>query len=115
MMGRICVGRSAIMNVRMRVLGLGLLVALPFTSGVCHAKAKTQRIEVSRAQHLIASIEGATAEQFTLWSGPGTMVTTADDPTLMTISDGDFADWKGGAVEVPRGARTYEVSFFCRA
>src|SRR5688572_2135029 len=103
------------MSVWVRVLVLGLLLTLPLMSGVCLAKARTERIEVSRAKELVARIEGATAGQFTIWSGPGTMVTTADDPARMGVSEGDFADWKGGAVEAPRPARTYDVSFFCMA
>jgi hypothetical protein len=98
----------------MRMLGLGLLLALPF-AGACVAKSETERIEVSRGKMQVASIDGAAAERITIWSGPGTRMTLADGTSHMTVTPGDFADWKGGAVNAPPGQPVYSVSFFCKA
>ncbi len=98
----------------MRMLGLGLLVALPF-AGDCLAKSKTERIEVSRDEVAVATIVGDPAERITIWSGPGTKMTLADGTGHMTVTEQDFADWKAGAVEAPRERPVYSVSFFCKA
>ena len=98
----------------MRMLGLGLLMALPI-AGDCLAKSKTERIEVSRDKVAVATIEGSHAERITIWSGPGTKVALADGASRMTVTEQDFADWKSGAVEVPREQPVYSVSFFCKA
>ncbi len=98
----------------MRMLGLGLLVALPFASD-CLAKSKTERIEVSRDKVAVATIEGGPAERITIWSGPGTKMMLADGTSHMTVTRHDFADWRSGAVEAPRDRPVYSVSFFCKA
>lgn len=98
----------------MRSLGLGLLLALPFVAGVCHAKSKTERIEVMRGKTRLLSIDGAIAGQFTIWNGPGVEMTTADGSRRAPASDRDFADWSAGA-EAPQGLPIFKVNFYCEA
>jgi hypothetical protein len=99
----------------MRTLSLGLLLALPFAAGICQAKSKTDRIEVSRGKSPLVSIAGAAAERITIWSGPGSTMTTADGRSSTPISYRDFVDWAAGAVEAPSGRPVFNVSFFCKA
>jgi hypothetical protein len=96
------------------MVGLGLLVSLPF-AGDCLAKSRTERIEVSRDKVAVATIDGSPAERITIWSGPGTRMTLADGTSHMTVTEQDFADWKGGAVDAPRDRPVYSIKFFCKA
>jgi hypothetical protein len=99
----------------MKNLSLGLLLVLTFAMGICHAKSKTERIEVSRGKAPLVNIEGADADQITIWSGTGTTMTAADGTRRTPTSDRDFADWTAGAVEAPREVQTFNVSFYCKA
>lgn len=106
--------RAAGTNEKMRILILGLLLAMPFAAGICQAKSKTERIEVSRGNAPLANIDGPDAQQITIWSGPGTSTITGDGSRMPT-SRGDFADWNAGAVEVPRGLPIFNINFYCKA
>jgi hypothetical protein len=93
---------------------LQALLLLLTCVGACAAKSPLARIEISRGADLVASIEGETAREFTIWSGPGTSV-TADGVTAMSLTPGDIADWKLGAVAPPENAAALTVAFHCEA
>lgn len=89
------------------------LLALPLVS---LAKSETTRIEIARGKHAVLTLSGPEeAGQFTIWSGPGTAVTSADGASLTHDDARDFADWIGGPVDPPRGLEVYSVRFYCAA
>jgi hypothetical protein len=98
----------------LRNLSLGLLLALPFAAGLCHAKSKLERIEVSRGKAHVVSIGGTPAEQINIWNGPGSTMTAADGSSRMSRSERDIADWNAGAVEAPQDLPVFNVRFFCK-
>jgi hypothetical protein len=89
------------------------LLALPVLSS---AKGETTRIEIARDKHAVLTLEGPEeAGRFTIWSGPGTSMTSADGTTLAPDGARDFADWIGGPVDPPSGLEVYTVRFYCAA
>jgi hypothetical protein len=92
-----------------------LFAALFVLPALVLAKEPVTRIEVGHGKRAIVVLTGAeSAGQFTIWSGPGTGAMVGDG-TLMSISDGDFADWAAGPVEAPQGLPVYSVRFYCAA
>jgi hypothetical protein len=112
MLGR----KSALTNDRYLKLAVAFLVSSGLlASGVCAAKSQVIRIDVMRGKAPLASIEAPLAGEFTIWSGPGTQVTTGGE-TRAGSSDGDIADWQHGAVPAPPAGRAvYDVVFLCEA
>ncbi len=96
----------------MKALVFIAMLALPLAS---FAKSETARIEIARGKHALVTLEGPQeAGQFTIWSGPGTYVSSADGTTSMDLSRA-FADWLGGPVAPPRDLEVYSVRFYCAA
>lgn len=92
-----------------------LFVALCVLPALVLAKGPTTRIEVGQGKRAIVVLAGEeSAGQFTIWSGPGTSVTTAEG-TIVPTDERDFADWAAGPVEAPRGLAVYSVRFYCAA
>jgi hypothetical protein len=80
------------------------------------AKSETARIEILHGKRPFLTLSGAdTAGQFTIWSGPGTVVTAADGTESTPEHPGDIADWRAGAVALPRDSKVYKVRFYCAA
>src|ERR1044072_7248457 len=80
------------------------------------AKSKTARIEILHGKRPFLTLSGAdTAGQFTIWSGLGTVVTAADGTESTPEHPGDIADWRAGAVPLPRDSKVYKVRFYCAA
>jgi hypothetical protein len=81
---------------------------------LCAGKGRIDRIDVTESGTRILSIEGPSAREFTIWSGPGTLVTTAGTSSMST-SSGDFADWIEGNVAPPVGLPVFNIFFLCEA
>jgi hypothetical protein len=87
------------------VAALPVLLALPQTGA---AEGETARIEISKGKRPLLVLSGQEfAGQFTIWTGPGTPSSAVDER--------DFADWRIGAVEPPRGLQVFKVRFYCAA
>ena len=92
-----------------------LFAALCVMPALVLAKGSTTRIEVGQGKRAIVVLTGEeSAGQFTIWSGPGTSVTTAEG-TFVPTGEGDFVDWAAGPVEAPQGLTIYSVRFYCAA
>lgn len=76
------------------------------------AKSPIERIEVAEGEKRVLSIDGVTAREFTLWSGPGTK---SGGTTTIAANSHDFADWMRGAVAPPNGLPVFDIFFFCEA
>jgi hypothetical protein len=101
------------MGVAMRAITL--FAASFVLAGLAAAKGPTTRIEVGQGKRAFVVLTGEeSAGQFTIWSGPGTGVMTAEG-TIMSTGEGDFADWAAGPVEAPQGLAVYSVRFYCAA
>ena len=80
------------------------------------AKSETARIEILHGKRPFVTLAGAdTAGQFTIWSGPGTVVTAEDGTESTPAHPGDIANWEAGAVQLPRDVKMYKVRFYCAA
>ena len=85
-------------------------------SAVAAAKSDTARIEILHGKRPFLVLTGAdTAGQFTIWSGPGTVVTAEDGTESTPVHPGDIANWEAGAVQLPRDVKVYKVRFYCAA
>ena len=90
-----------------------VLLALPI---VTSAKSETARIEIARGKSSMVTLAGAEqAGQFTIWSGPGTSMTSGDGAPVTPTGPRDFADWAAGPVKPPRKLEVYSVRFYCAA
>jgi hypothetical protein len=78
------------------------------------AKSAIERIEVTEGGVRVVSIDGPTAREFTIWSGPGTLTGLAEK-AVMSTSSGDLAQWVAGAVAPPNGLPVFNIFFFCEA
>jgi len=83
-------------------------------AGVCAAKSQVMRIEVIRGKSSLVTIEAPVASEFSIWTGPGTSVSSGGQ-TRVDYNDGDIADWKHGAVKAPARGPIYNVAFLCEA
>ncbi len=93
-----------------------LFVALLALPVLASAKGETTRIEIARGKHAMLTLDGPEeAGRFTIWSGPGTAMTSADGKPPAPDGARDFADWIGGPVDPPRGLEVYTVRFYCAA
>jgi len=112
--------RPAFANNRYLKNALAILVGTSLLgTGVCAAKSQVTRIEVSLLSATggkapLVSIEAPAAGEFTVWSGPGTGI-TSNGETRVDYNDGDIADWKRGAVKAPSQGPIYNVAFLCEA
>jgi hypothetical protein len=70
------------------------------------AKSHVERIDVTWGDTPLLSIEGPTAREFTIWSGPLTTTPTTSH---------DFADWPAGAVPPPDSLPVFDIFFLCEA
>jgi hypothetical protein len=85
-------------------------------AAVTSAKSPTARIEVLRGKNALVTLTGAEqAGRFTIWSGPGTSMTSVDGTTTTPTTARDFADWAAGPVEAPRNLEVFSVRFYCAA
>jgi hypothetical protein len=78
------------------------------------AKSHIESIEVTEGETRVVSIDGPTAREFTIWSGPGTL-TGLGEKAVMSTSAGDLAQWVAGAVTPPNGLPVFNIFFLCEA